>query len=233
MLFYSNKDKAYTLRISDPDTKETNVFKDEDTIFNGKCLQYKRKGAKIAELNFVNGDRCGKSVYYFDNGKIKATHYMKNSKTIMESSLNYFNGKIKKYVLFDDLGKSAFIIYYDTHGNVENYKDLSFIEMYQYKIAHKEQFKTKTDQYLKAVDTLKYKYLLANRPNAKRSFNIEFAVSDNTKRKITKNQPVGIDVKQILTEKGKNAIKAVVEYKFNDNKKTIIKDSVFFEVDVY
>ena len=41
-----------------------------------------------------------------------------------------------------------------------------------------------------------------------------------------------IDVEQILTEKGKNIIKAVMEYKFNDNKKTIIKDSVFFEVAV-
>ena len=101
MLFYSNKDRVYTLRISDPDTKETNVYeyvsKDKNTIFNGKCIQYNRKGAKIAELNFVNGGICGKSVYYFDNGKIKAIHYIKNSKTIMESSLNYFNGKIKKY----------------------------------------------------------------------------------------------------------------------------------------
>jgi antitoxin component YwqK of YwqJK toxin-antitoxin module len=238
LFLYYKREKVHTLKIYDTDTKGTNIYqyviKNNDTIFNGKCIQYNRKGTKIAELNFVNGDVYGKSVYYFDNGKIESIHFMKNSKTIMESIWYYPNGKIRKYLLFDDLGKTAFLIHYDEQGNVKNHKGLPFVEIYQYKIAHKEQFKTKINQQLKVGDVLKYKYLLANIPNAKCSFKIELEGSDNTKikRKITKNPPVGIDVEEVLTKKGKNGIKAVVEYRFNDSKKTIVKDSVYFEVNV-
>ncbi|QYS92429.1 hypothetical protein JJC04_08320 [Flavobacterium covae] len=107
--------------------------------------------------------------------------------------------------MYDDFGKSFFIIYYNEKGNVTKYKGYPQLETYQYKFSHPEQFKIKEQQYLKVGDKLKYSYLIANIPNAKRSFKIENISVDNSKVKRTLKhiEPCQWDVEEILTKKAK------------------------------
>lgn len=242
--FYFKEGKIQTLKSYYPKTKVTDIseffIRNGDTIFHGKFIQYNEKGNKIAEGNFVNNESNGKSVYYFENGNIKSLHYRKNNKITQESIYNYPNGSTERYILydyalFDDIGATAFIIRYDEQGNVKSYDGYPVMEGYQYKIKRKEKFKTKINQYLKVGDTLKYKYLLANIPNATRTFKIENVGLDNKKIKriITRKLPAVLDVKEVLTKKGLNNIQTTVEYRFNDSKKTVIKDTIYFDVEVH
>lgn len=234
--FYANDEKGNLLKRYFPETKLTGkyeyIINNGDTILDGKFTIYDEKGGIASKGNFANNKLFGKCIYYFDNGNIKQIIYRKNKRFDKEGIYNFSTGKIEKYLLFDDFGKCNFVMFFDEQGNVKSYEGYAVIEIYQYKIAHKEQLKIKTNQVLKVGDVLKYKYLLANIPNAKRSFKIELVGSDNTKIKriITKKPPTDIDVEEVLTKKGKNSIKAVVEYKFNDINKTVLKDSVYFEV---
>lgn len=234
----SREETVYTLKSYYPDRKVTDiseyVIRNGDTVFHGKFIQYNEKGNKIAEGNFVDNEPYGKSIYYFDNGNIESIHYRKNSKITVENIQNYPNGNIKRYMLYDDLGIPDFSIHYDEQGNVENYKGLPLIEIYQYKIANKERFNIKVNQFLKVGDTLKHKYLIANIPNAKQNLKIKLIDPDllGYKSKIIKKPPVEVNAADVLTKKGVYSVKAVVEYKFNDNKKTVIKDSIYFEVNV-
>lgn len=236
-LFFCFKDeKVYTLKSYYSDTKVTDiseyVIRNDDTVFHGKFAQYNEKGDKIAEGNFVNGEPNGKSIYYFDNGNIKSIHYRLNSKIDIEGIWNYPNGNIERYIMYDEFGNPVFIIRYDEHENVKKYDGYALVEVYQYKFAHPEKFKIKTNQVLRVGDTLKHKYLLANIPKATRSLKIKLIDADylGHRSKITNNPPVEINARNVLTTKGVNAIKAVVEYKFNDINKTVVKDSVYFEV---
>jgi len=165
---------------------------------------------------------------------IESIFYRKNSKITQQNIDNHPSGKIMRYTLYDDFGMSAFIIRFDEKGNVESYKGYPLMETYQYKIANKDHFKIKVNQILKVGDTLKYKYLIANITNAKRSFKIENLDVDNSKvkRTFTPVPPVAIDVKEVLTKKGNNRISAIVKYEFNDKEKTVIKDTISFEVNV-
>lgn len=240
ILFFSlNKEKVYTLKTFFPDTKVTDVceyvIRDGDTIFHGKFIRYNGKGNKIAEGNFVNNEPHGKCIYYFDNGVIESVHYRKNSKITLENTYYYSNGSIERYMLYDDFGIPDFEISYDEQGNMKKYKGYPLVEIFQYKFSHKEKFKIENEQLLKVGDILKYKYLLANIPNSKRDFKIENIGLDNTiiKRKITKIPPAEIDVEEVLTKRGINEITASVKYILSDNKKTVIKDTVSFEVNVY
>jgi len=239
VLFFCNKkEKTFFLKSYNSDKKVTDisqyVIRNGDTILEGQFTQYNQKGNKIVEGNFLNGHINGKSIYYFDSGIIESVHYRKNSKITEESVFNYSNGEVRKYLMYDDFGILDFLIRFDELGNVKSYEGLPVIEIYQYKIANKEQFKTKINQYLKIGDTLKYQYLIANIPNAKRTFKIENLDVDNSKAKriLTQIPPVGIDVKEILTKKGINRIRAIVKYEFNDKEKTVIKDTISFEVNV-
>lgn len=236
--FYNNKNTVCILKEYDPKTKITDIseyfIRDNDTIFQGKFTRYNQKGIKIAEGQFFNNEPIGKNSYFYEDGKLKSVYYKKNSKITEEVTEYYPNGKVKRYIMFDPFGLEAFIARYDEQGFIKSYEGYPLMEIYQYPIAHKDRFKIKTNQYLKVGDILKHKYLIANIPNAKRDFKIELVGSDNTsiKRTITKKPPVGIDVEEVLTKKGINTIKTTVEYKFNDSKKTVIKDSIYFEVKV-
>ena len=79
-----------------------------------------------------------------------------------------------------------------------------------------------------------HQYIVANIPNAKRSFNIENISIDKAKvkRTITQKPPTTIEVKEILIKKGKNPIRAVVKYEFKDKIIPAIKDTVSFNVEV-
>jgi hypothetical protein len=152
-----------------------------------------------------------------------------------ESIWNYPSGILERYVKYDEFTNPVFIIRYDEQGNVKSYEGMALIETYQFKLANKEKFKIKTNQVLKVGDVLKYQYLLADIPNAKRDFKIESVGIDNAKinRKIIKKPHQGLNVEEILTKKGINTIRATVRYKFDDKEKTIINDTISFDVEVH
>jgi antitoxin component YwqK of YwqJK toxin-antitoxin module len=237
--FYTKDEKIHALKRYNSETKETNllqyVIREGDTIIHGKSIYYNRKGNKTNQNNWVNGKINGKSISYYENGNVESITYMKSSEIRIEALWNYSDGSIERYVMYDDIGEPAFIIFFDKQGNVKNYDGLPLIETFQYKIAHKEQFKIKTNQHLKIGDTLKYKYLIANIPKAHRNFKIKLLDSDNSKIKriITKNPPLEINVNEIITKKGINSIQAIVEYRIDDKYKTIINDTISFDVVVH
>ncbi|MCV9934344.1 hypothetical protein OIU80_18855 [Flavobacterium sp. LS1R47] len=236
--FSLKREKTYILKDYYPDIKQTAeyecIIKEGDTILHGQFVRYNVEGIIVAQGINVNGEPNGKSMYYFDDGIIESIHYRKNSKVTEESTYNYPSGKVREYLMYDDFGILDFLINYDELGNIKNYEGLPLIEIYQYKITNKR-FQTKINQYLKVGDTLKYKYLIANIPNAKRSFKIENIGVDDSKVKRTfkKVSQVGIDVKEVLTKKGANTIRAIVKYEFKDKEKTVINDTISFDVNVH
>lgn len=213
--------------------KNEYVIRNNDTIFNGKFINYNEKGIKISEGQFVNGYINGKCSYYYDNGKIEEVHYRKNSKITLESTFYNLNGLLEKYVVYDDLGDSSFIIRFDEKG-ATSYDGHFQIETYQYKFANKNKFNIKEDQYLKVGDKLKYRYIVANIPNTKRSFKIENVNVDNTKvkRNLKNILPAQIDVEEVLTQKGKNTIRSILKYEFNDKVTPVFIDTLSFDVNV-
>jgi hypothetical protein len=237
--YYYTGEKKQILKRYDPKNKVTHIFEykieDGDTILHGKSTKYNENGKLIAEGNFVNGQTYGKWHYYYDNGNIEAIHFRTKNEANAESIWNYPDGKVERYVLFDEYKNPVFLVRYDKQGGVKSYEGLPLIETYQFKIARKEKFKTDFIQYLKVGDTLKYKYLIANLPNAKRDFRIELLGSSNSniKRKIEINPPSVLNVAEVVTKKGINSIKAIVKYKFDDIEKTIICDTITFDVEVH
>lgn len=156
-----------------------------------------------------------------------------NENEVIEEKIEHFpSGKIMRYTSYDNQGKQAFTISFDEKGNVENFKGYPLIETYQNEIATKRRLKETVNQYLKVGDTLKHHYLIANIPYAKRSVKIENTDVDNTKIKriLKKTSQIGVDVKEILIQKGINTIETVVNYEFNDKEKTSITYTESFEV---
>ncbi|WP_409819172.1 hypothetical protein [Flavobacterium sp.] len=237
LIFYFREEKVYT-------SKEYNstdqligineyVIRNNDTILQGKFERYNDKGILISKGQFLNDETYGKCSYYNDNGKIESIYFRKNSKINLECLKFNENGLIEKYIMCDDLGKTAFVIYFDENG-VTKYNGYFQIETYQYKYANKAKFNITEDQYLKVGDTLKYSYIVANIPNAKRSFTIENVCIDNAKvKRITKKvEPCQIDVKEVLTKKGKNTIRSIVKYEFNDKVTPVFIDTLSFDINV-
>ncbi|OXG09578.1 hypothetical protein BC749_1011064 [Flavobacterium araucananum] len=188
-------------------------------------------------------------VFYFKDEKVYTSKEyssdVKQKKEVFESVIknegieekieNFPSGKIMRYTSYDDLGIQAFTVLFDEKGNVENFKGYPLIETYQNQISRKRRLKQDVKQYLKVGDTLKYHYLIANVPNAKRNFKIENTDVDDTKVKriVKKTSKIGIDVKEVLTKKGINTIEAVLNYEFNDKEKTSITYTEIFEVEVH
>jgi hypothetical protein len=229
LFFYFKDEKVYTSKYYNSKTKTTEiseyVIRNGKTIFQGKFTKKNDKGIKIAEGQFKNDEPNGVFSYYYDDGKIESVYYRKNSKVNLECTYYNPNGLLDKYIMCDDFGKTSFIISFDEKGP-KQYNGFFLLEIYQYKFAHKKQYNMKTEQVLKVGDVLKYHYLLANIPNAKRSFKIENISIDNTKvkRTITKKAPTSIIVEEVLTKKGLNRIKAITQYKFNDKVTPAIND---------
>ena len=236
--FFNKNGKVYVLSQYDSKGKLTStseyIVKDGDTIFHGRFINYNKDGIKIAEGNFVNGHIKGKCLYYYDDGELESICHRKDSKITEEITEFYPNGKVKRYIMFDPFGLEAFIVRFDEQGIMKNYEGYSIMEIYQYPIAHKERFNIKEEQYLKVGDTLKHNYLVANIPNAKRSFTIENVGIDNAiVKRILKNvPPAQIDVKEVLTKKGKNTIRSIVRYEFNDKVSPVFTDTLSFDVEV-
>lgn len=236
LFFYFKSEKTYTLKDYDPNTKITDVneyvIRNGDTVFHGKFIKYNEKGIKISEGQFINNEVNGKCMYYYDNGKLESIHYRKNSKVNLESLEYYSSGKEKRYTLYDDFGKDFFQINYDSLGNIKSNIGPPMIEYYQFKFQHKDKFSKNSNQKLKIGDTLKCKYIVANIPNTKRSFKIENLNIDNYKVKRTQKYilPAQIDVEEVLTKKGKNTIRSIVRYEFNDKVTPVYIDTLSFDV---
>lgn len=207
------------------------VIRNGDTILNGKFIKYNDEGIKIAEGQFENNEPIGICSYYYDNGKIKSVYYRKNSSINLECTYYDQKGLINKYILCDSVGKTAFIIKFEDKV-VKMYDGYSVWPVSQYKLINKKQVKIKTKDVLKVGDTIRYNFLLANIPNAKRSFKIENSACDNTKSKriIKSKLPAEIIVEEVLTKKGLNRIKAITQYTFNDNVTQVKNDTVSFDV---
>ncbi len=231
------EDVNNTIRIDKPHKNEYVLLNYRingvDTILHGRYQLFKNNKLK-EDRNYVLGKPYGAFKQYFENGKIEVVGFALNDQIIAEETWNYNSGETERYILYDDLGKSIFIVKYDKKGNLINYNGYPQIETYQYKYANKVKFNITEDQNLKVGDTLKYSYIVANIPNAKRSFTIENVGLDNSKVKRTtkKVEPCQIDVKEVLIKKGKNTIKSIVKYKFNDKVTPVLTDTLSFDVEV-
>ncbi len=232
----SKKETIYTLKQYDSkgNLSGTNeyIISNGDTIMHGNFVNYNERGVKIAEGKFIDGHVNGVCKYYYNNGKIETQQFKKDKITL--ESINYdLNGLITNYIMCDNFGRWAFKISFDNKG-VTKYEGNPLLEIYQYKYAHKEQFKITEEQHLKVGGKLKYSYIVANIPNAKRSFKIENLGIDNSKIKRTQKPvlPAQIDVEEVLIKKGKNTIRSIVSYKFNDNVTPIFTDTLSFDVNV-
>jgi hypothetical protein len=237
LFFCVNDENVHTLIKYYPDSKETETYeyiiRNGDTILQGKTFTYDKNGIKISEGNCVNNFLFGKFIRYYDNGKIEYFKYIIGKKKYAEIQWNYKNGEIEKYAFFSKYKEPIFLISYDKKGPIK-YEGHT-IENIQYgKLNSKKQPNFHSNQYFKVGDTLVHQYIVANIPNAKRSFKIENIRIDKAKvkRTITQKPPTTIEVKEILIKKGKNTIRAVVKYEFKDKIIPAIKDTVSFNVEV-
>ena len=233
-----NQEHVFLLKeyYSNKKIKGTNeyVIRNGDTIFNGNFVNYNLNGVKIAGGKFRNGKIFGRCIYYFDNGNIESIQY-KKGKTILESIWYYLDGKIERYVLYSDFGSPIFIVKYDKSGEVNNYKGVPQLEIYQHKINIETHQEKQIKSSLKVGDTLRYSYVVANIPTAKRNFSVENVDVDNVKVKriIKKIEPCQIDLKEVLTKKGKNTIRSIVKYEFDDKVTPVLIDTLSFDVIVH
>ncbi|MBF2093074.1 toxin-antitoxin system YwqK family antitoxin [Flavobacterium psychrophilum] len=204
-----------------------------DTILQGKFVNYNENGIKIAEGKYVENEPNGICKYYYDDGKIESVFYRKNSKIDLEAFHYYQNGTINQYTLYDDVGKTAFFIKFNKKV-VTKYDGYALLPLNQYKINNGDQIEFTLKDTLKVGDVIKYDYVLANIPYAKRTFKIETEGIDNSKvkRTITKEAPTRIIVEEVLTQKGLNRIKAITQYRFDDKVTPIKNDTVSFDVNV-
>lgn len=238
ILFIFFKDnKTHILKRYYPESKEIYeseyIIRNEDTVFQGKTIIYSSKGIKIAECNFINDTLNGKYISYYDTGKIKYMKYMLNDKRKAEILWNYPNGQTEKYALFSTFKEPIFIINFDNKGPIY-YEGHVLENIYFGKFNTKKKSNSCENKCYKVGDTLIHQYLVANIPDAKRSFKIESSDINNLKikRTITQKLPTTIEVKEVLTTKGKNTIKAVVKYEFMDNIMPPIINTLSFDINV-
>jgi len=234
---HSNNDRVYILKEHNSEGKllGTNeyIIRNGDTILQGKFIRYNENGIKIADGQFKHNEPNGVCSYYFDNGKIRTIYYRKDSKINLESTYFDQKGFINKYIMCDSLGKTAFVIKFEDKA-VKMFDGYSIWPVGQYKLINKKQIKIKTEDVLKVGDTIRYNYLVANIPNAKRSFKIENSVGDNprAKRIIKSKLPAEIIVEEVLNKKGINRIKIIAQYTFEDKVTPNLNKEVTFDINV-
>lgn len=209
------------------------VIRNNDTILNGKFERFNDKGIKISEGQFLNDEPYGKCFYYFDNGKIKSSYFRKNSKINLECTYYNKKGFVEKYIMCDDYGHTALVVYYDSLG-VTNYNGYLLFEKKLHKLNAINTHYEQVQKHFKVGNKLKYSYIIANIPNAKRSLIIENLGIDNSKvkRTLKKVEPCQIDVEEDLIKKGKNTIRSIVRYEFNDNITPVLTDTISFDINV-
>jgi len=236
VFLYFRDEQVYTLKKYNTEGQllRTNeyVIRNGDTIFHGKFVSYNEKGIKISEGKFVDNEPNGNCFYYYGNGKLESVFYRKNSEINLECTYYDQNGLKNKYIMCDSLGKTAFIIKF-TNKVVKMYDGYSIWPIGQYKIENKKLREIKAGT-LKIGDTIRYNYLVANIPYAKRTFKIETVGADNSKAKriIKSKLPTEIIVEEVLTKKGLNRIQIVAQYDFEDKITPKLNKIVSFDVNV-
>jgi hypothetical protein len=234
---YLRREKRGVMEDFNPDTgiKETYeyVVRNGDTILDGKFAEYNKRGVKIAEGNYTNNEIVGEYSHYYNDGTIETKQFKENSKKTIEAVWYNPKGQVNTYTMYDEYGKPCFLIK-DMDEKVVLYKGYPLVEIYQYKLRHKEKFNIKSEQNLYIGDVLKYEYLLANIPNTTRQFKIEnLSVDDKKVKRVTnKTSPININVEEVLIKKGINTIRAVVQYNFNDKVTPVLRDTVSFDIEV-
>ncbi|OXA92510.1 toxin-antitoxin system YwqK family antitoxin [Flavobacterium hercynium] len=235
VFLYFRDEKVYALKKYNAEGQllRTNeyVLRNGDTIFHGKFTRYNEKGIKISEGKFVDNEPNGNCFYYYDNGKLESVFYRKNSEINLECTYYNQNGLMDKYIMCDSLGKTAFIIKFNDKV-VKMYDGYSIWPIDQYKLVNNKQYGIKTVDILKIGDTIRYNYLVANIPYAKRTFKIETVGADNSKAKriIKSKLPTEIIVEEVLTKKGLNRIQIVAQYQFEDKVTPTLNKVVSFDV---
>lgn len=237
LLFYSKSKNARILEEYSPSGKliktHEYIIRYGDTILQGKFVNYNERGIKIAEGQFIENEPNGICKYYYDDGKIESVFYRKNSEISLEAHHYDPNGTVNQYTLYNDIGKTAFIIKFNKTA-VKNYDGYATYPLNPYKLTNNKQVEIKNGEVLNVGDVIKYEYLLANIPNATRTFKIETDGVDNSKikRKIIKKAPTRVIIEEVLFKKGLNRIKAISQYRFNDNVTPVKNDTVSFDVNV-
>lgn len=235
---FNDSNRLYTVTSYDREKQITDVstFKliNGDTIFHGKFQQYNKNGVKILEGQFINGDIYGRCKNYYENGKLKQSYFKKNSKITLESSWFYPNSKIEKYVLYSDFGVPIFEIDFNEDGKIKRYRGNIQIEVKLHKIDKNTHEQKQVTKNFKVGDKLNYSFIIGNIPNANFSHEIENVGLNNSliKRVTKKIEPCQIDVEEVLYKKGRNTIRSIVKYEFNDKLAPVLTDTISFDINV-
>ncbi|QYS86000.1 hypothetical protein JJC03_13310 [Flavobacterium oreochromis] len=244
LIFISCKKNKVIERIN-PENNEREIYnyiiKEGDTVLQGKSYTYNQDGALVLKCSYKNNKLDGNLYRFFDSGKLKeiqnlrngmndgiAVSYFKNGKinTLLTYSrdtlcgdgfYNYENGNLRKYMLYDSLGKVPFIIRLDSLGRIKSYEGKPvncFLDSDKIKFGEK----------------FKMDCMLANIPNTIRK--VEFIYSDFHKGKI-KIKKSGVNyllLEETKYKKGKNLLYVIVTYKFNKKYyNQILKDTAFID----
>jgi hypothetical protein len=217
------------------------IITNGDTILQGESYTYNEKGEIILKCNYNDGKLDGKLFRYFDDGKLKEVQNLKNGiyegvaisyfeeghiNTLLtyrkdtlygDAYYNYRNGKLRKYVLYDSIGRIPFIVRLDSKGKIKSHEGKPvncFLDTEEIKFGEK----------------FKMDCMLANIPNTHREVEFVYSDSDKGKRVVKKNGVNYLTVEEEKYKKGKNLLYVIATYKFNDKYyNQILKDTAFID----
>lgn len=205
------------------------IIQENDTVFTGTFYIYDENGNIKRKGQNVNNKFYGVYCDYYPDGKIESKRFRSDNRDVGEITWYRKDGILEKYNFLDDLDRVNFIAKYDEKGNIKDANGLILIEVNQFKLRQQN-----PNLYYKIGDSIKYKFMLPNIPNTTKKFDFKLKDFDNSKIKrfVKKIEPVSVEVIDIASKRGRNIIEAHVEYKFNDETKIVLKDSLFFEYNV-
>ena len=106
-----------------PDSKGRLIFEGE--MFSGYIIKKNLNGYIIEKKGYLNGYLEGKSVGYFDNGKLKFNRYYDSGKKVGTHKGWYINGQ-KKFEYFFNKGLSE-ETHYQWYENGQLYSEINYL----------------------------------------------------------------------------------------------------------
>jgi hypothetical protein len=196
-----------------------------DTVMSGNFSVFDKNGALRRKGKSVRSQFYGMYEDYYPNGKIESSRFRKSNKDIGEVTWFRTDGSLDTYNFYDDLGSVNFVAKYNKMNVLESCNGLILFEVYQFKLNKQDKKKV-----YEIGDKVKYQFMFPNIPNTERDFHFELLGYDNSKieRFVKKIEPVTLDVEEKAVKKGENTIRAYIKYKFKDERKTILADTVSF-----
>lgn len=200
------------------------VLENNDTVLDGSYKVYDKANRLIKEGTNVNNEMHGPAKFYYPSGNVQSIRYYKHDKEIGEKTWYYPNGNPERYSFYDDLDNLNFFIIYDSLGKPEKWKGMILFETYQYKLA-----KENKNRY-KLGDEVEYHFMFPNIPDTEREFHFKLLDFENSKidRTVEKIEPVTLVVKEKAVKKGRNTIKASIQYSFRDESNMVLSSSISF-----